>query len=663
MPRKQERVEVYFEAKDKLSGQMNTMGKGMNRLVKQVAGVAGGFIALQAAGRALSETVGFLTSTLNKSIVALAEEEKATLRLAQAMKSGHNYQEQAYQDFLKIAEATERHTLFTADQVIAVQAMLATFKLAPDVLKTATKLTLDMATATGQDAVQAAVLMGKAAVGVTGTLSRYGIIVDQTDLKLRGFAAVVDEVNKEFGGQAQAMLNSYAGRIDQVRKAYDYLVDVFADIIIQSPQVRALFKTTSDELYRMAEVLQASAENTTVLVAVFDALATALEENKDVVTSLAVAWNILQIYLFASPAKWRQQLSQYKDLYKALSGQSEAVDRLSGFLSNFSAKMRLNEQIEIRLNEIRNAGIEDLANLEAQYQSLQNPMARFYDNTGRLAEVMQALRERIRELRGVTNEAVPVIVALNATFADTGPLLDEIGDSFDDVYGKLAEWGIQQDVLATMNEAIQGQAQETMQAWDTWFFQPIGGAIMQFGDALVDAAYGAKVDFAAIWKGMLKDFVNIFIKQMLKEFRDALAIMLAEQAALKLFGGPLAWLGLNKGGPVSGLALGGPVKRLAIGGFSTLGADSVPAMLAPGEWVVPRPAVQRYKPWLEDITREARRGYRTGGVVEPSPPSLVININAIDAEGVAESFKHGVLHDAVQESFPYLNIPQESIID
>jgi hypothetical protein len=49
---------------------------------------------------------------------------------------------------------------------------------------------------------------------------------------------------------------------------------------------------------------------------------------------------------------------------------------------------------------------------------------------------------------------------------------------------------------------------------------------------------------------------------------------------------------LSGGGKVKGYSMGGQIARFAQGGMS-LGSDTVPAMLTPGEFVIRRPAVRR----------------------------------------------------------------------
>src|SRR3990172_5819431 len=68
---------------------------------------------------------------------------------------------------------------FSDNSILSMQTQLVTFGLTGDALKKTTKTALDFAAATGTDLTQSAKILGKAFVGVTGELSRHGIIIDE----------------------------------------------------------------------------------------------------------------------------------------------------------------------------------------------------------------------------------------------------------------------------------------------------------------------------------------------------------------------------------------------------------------------------------------------------------------------------------------------------
>lgn len=173
-----------------------------------------------------------------KKVIDLASaQELVEKKLEAAMRSTGRYNVNLMNSFKSYASALQDTTAIGDESILGVMAMLQTFKLEEDVLKDATKATLDLAKATGQDLMSAAILVGKAAVGETGMLSRYGIIIDEAALKARGFQAVLEEINLEFGGQAQAQAETFSGKIEKIKGSFGDMLEKVGDIIIKNPVI------------------------------------------------------------------------------------------------------------------------------------------------------------------------------------------------------------------------------------------------------------------------------------------------------------------------------------------------------------------------------------------------------------------------------------------
>lgn len=202
------------------SKQANAAMGGLGNTLKKMA-IAGGALflakkAFDALGAAMRKVMDFI----KKSIELAGEQELQEKKLAQAMISTGYYTEKTYEELKEYAKSLQDVTRYGDETIIGVEAMLQTFKLEKDELKLATLATLDLAAATGQDLQSAAILMGKAAVGEIGTLSRYGIIIDKAKFAAEGFSVVLDEINTEFGGQAQAQAETFTGRLDQMKNTF-----------------------------------------------------------------------------------------------------------------------------------------------------------------------------------------------------------------------------------------------------------------------------------------------------------------------------------------------------------------------------------------------------------------------------------------------------------
>ncbi len=102
------------------------------------------------------------------------------------------------------------------------------------------KVATDLSRGSNMDLLSATDLVGKAFVGYTATLSRYGIIVDENIPKSQKFAAAIEQIQKRFGGAAEAYMNTVSGQMD-------LLVERWGDVkeeIYNTTNAGALLYTT-----------------------------------------------------------------------------------------------------------------------------------------------------------------------------------------------------------------------------------------------------------------------------------------------------------------------------------------------------------------------------------------------------------------------------------
>jgi len=152
-----------------------------------------------------------------KSAVSAAiKQEDAVNKLNTALRIQGNFTAAASRELQEYASALQKTTRFGDETILGTQALLASFGIQGEELKKTTQATLDLATATGTDLNAAALLLAKAFKGETGSLSRYGIILDENTPKSEKFSAAIAEINKNFGGSAQADAKTFGGAMAQL---------------------------------------------------------------------------------------------------------------------------------------------------------------------------------------------------------------------------------------------------------------------------------------------------------------------------------------------------------------------------------------------------------------------------------------------------------------
>jgi len=157
-----------------------------------------------------------LIDFLKSSVAAYLEQENANEKLNQALKNQGIYSAQAAKELQNFASELQRTTTFSDETIVKTQAMLTTFGLAGEQMNRATKAALDLSIGLGVDLNTAALTIGKAFTGSTETLGRYGIKIAEGTAESDKFNAVLVQLEKRFGGEAQARLSTTSGQIENL---------------------------------------------------------------------------------------------------------------------------------------------------------------------------------------------------------------------------------------------------------------------------------------------------------------------------------------------------------------------------------------------------------------------------------------------------------------
>jgi hypothetical protein len=240
-----DRLRILIEAVDKASAALRSV-------TTAVSGLAAAYISFQAAQRVIAETI----DQLAQAAEAASEQEQADIKLASALRSVGVTSKDASQALIAQASALQRTTLYTDDQVEAAQALLISLgRLTGDGLEKATQASLDLAAGLGIDLESAAQMVAKAAQGSAVAFGRLGLKFDEGASKGEVFAKVIEFIGTNFGGRAAAAADSFAGRIDQVKKQFGELQESIGKHIITNPEFKALLEATASALAKLGEAV------------------------------------------------------------------------------------------------------------------------------------------------------------------------------------------------------------------------------------------------------------------------------------------------------------------------------------------------------------------------------------------------------------------------
>ena len=543
---------------------------------------------------AISAAVGavqigrFLVHGLEAAVAASGKQEAAEKKLAQSIRNTGASASAVLPRLKAQAEALQDLTGVGDELILSQQSLLVSVgRLSGEGLERATKAALDMAGQTG-NVQQAFDLVAKAAAGYTGTLSRYGIIIDQSLPQSEKFAAALSKIEELFGGQAAARLKTFEGRLEELQGRFGDLQETiggpFREVITEvlgtalSPLVKSIddsigkstvFRDTVIEVaISLARFVQA-VEPAVVGLSKFVVLAGAIK-GKEFLRNLELLGAGFQSLGLAPVNSKLDELIGNLERLKA-SGPAAIDD--GGLSGAFVGPLTAVEQLNEALTGLQVAPVRDLA-LEGQ---------KVADAFGLLLGAQDSLTpeqfEKIEEaLRGsaesVTGEGglVPglelVAVKAEESFLRAGEAAQLWADGgLAAVDDRLKE--LETDSLEPLGLEI-----------DRVFRGQAINAAVSFGDALVDAAQTGRLELDKLFKKLAIDMARALIQAL---------VLRAALSFLNLSGGGVTSSGSTTtgGGVISpNVELTSAQHGILTGG--TPGKDSILVNAMPGEAFLPR---------------------------------------------------------------------------
>lgn len=376
----------------------------------------------------------------NESVQAFHAQEMAEAKLAAVLKSTGNAAGLTSRELTNMASAMQQTTTYGDELVINAQAIMATFtKVGKNVFPDAMKAAADLSAVMGQDLQASVVQIGKALndpiIGVTA-LRRVGVMLTgqqeeqiktmMTQNNLFGAQTVIlKELQKEFGGAAEAMGNTAAGAaqiltnaIGDLQKAYGKLIsdrlglrDFHGFLTDLAQLITGNVQKTVDLKRAIQDVAKGTiSEDMGELEAQFDA---AMEKMKEFVAireveSHKAAWTRKNVD--AEIEAWRRLTVAISDQIYVQSGQRIDEEKTAEVRAQASAEQA---KIEKDLAQLREAyGKTEAGQREKAIADLEKQIAWFEtftkvtgDNIRIRDSLLKSLKEELALLKEI--EAVP----------------------------------------------------------------------------------------------------------------------------------------------------------------------------------------------------------------------------------------------------------------
>lgn len=198
---------------------------GLNKAKSAMEGFTTAVLAGVGAGAAL-------TALLGKALMDYGKQEQAVIRLDQALLNAGHRMDGTVDNLVGLAGALQKTTSFADEDIIAIEALQATFGFTEDQIKKLTPRILDLAAATGVDLHTATVALGKAIqTGSAEQLKRYGIVVDEAAFKSHDFEKILTTLDGKYEGMANRIGGSVIGQMNNLKNAFSDLMKGIGEFI------------------------------------------------------------------------------------------------------------------------------------------------------------------------------------------------------------------------------------------------------------------------------------------------------------------------------------------------------------------------------------------------------------------------------------------------
>lgn len=231
----------------KINKQSQKTGKKIGSSL--AAGLGKASLALAGFGAAIAGAFA-----VRKVIAAASAQEEAINKINIALANTGKLTEGASQGMQDFASELQKVTTIGDETTLETAALIQSLgDLEVDGLKRATVAAADLSAALGIDLKAAALLVGKAAAGEVSSFSRYGLIIRKGANSAETFEKALTALEKKFGGAAQAQVNTFAGRLQQLENSFGDLLEEIGFVITSSPALLASFKFISESIFETTD--------------------------------------------------------------------------------------------------------------------------------------------------------------------------------------------------------------------------------------------------------------------------------------------------------------------------------------------------------------------------------------------------------------------------
>jgi hypothetical protein len=411
------------------------------------------------------------------------------------------------------------------------------------------------------------------ATGASGTLSRYNVMIDQNTVATEGFGAALDEAASGFDGLANEEARTLEGRLRilqteaaNVQEAFGYgIVNSLGGAGDSADDLSARLRDLKDDAEALGEAVGNSIGD---LIDLAKGIMGAKEAVDDFLDSAGLLGDVVQ---------------------GEVGGMINPLDKATGMVKQLSAALTGNDQ----------AFLEAAFGAGEAAQDAVPKIETFGYTAGEAASEVEELVEQVSLLDEFVSRTT-AILNYEAAIDDLRKSLNENGKTFD--YNTKAGRENNKALLDfVQSTAAVAESQETAFGKVAYTQDALTNLAKQFDRTKMSSATRAAMlePFQALIDDLAASEVDVTtLQQQLDKLRGkdiTITTRFNFPDGRPPGGWPKEWYG----------AKGGMVPQFFAGGGMSRGMDTVPAMLAPGEFVMRRSAVKQFG---ADLFSQLNRG-------------------------------------------------------
>lgn len=387
---------------------------------------------------AMSRGMSAMAGAMQKPIDLAIEQARVEAQLDTVLRSTSQAAGLNAEQLKAMASEMQGVTTFGDEAIIGMQNLLLTFTNIGGeggIFERTTKVALDVATAMGMDLKSSALQLGKAlndpATGLS-MLTRVGITFSEKQkavikqLQATGDMAgaqtvILEELERQFGGSAEAAANTFGGAMAQVQNAIGDVLEALGDFVVKNEGVIAIVKELAsgvtgfaDELSGMGETQEGQIQIAEMFQKMMVGLIRTFAGLTDVVGMVAKGIVDLTIAISRLPGVSEIMTKQQRELKPALDANREAINKTNEALNRARTGYSFNGKEVLRLQG-------ELVNLAEENKRLEEQYKKAGLQTEAITEKTDVASTKMREL---ADQLAAVDVATAVTTAANEQLVE-----------------------------------------------------------------------------------------------------------------------------------------------------------------------------------------------------------------------------------------------